>query len=285
MPLRGYIIEKYNNMTGAYTCHRLVEEAEKRDMELDIIGVHDCCITKDGIVNSRHSLEKRDFIINRYKWGAVKDALNSLSSRSYNSIEDYDIFKNKYQQVKLLRSSEFKIPKYILGSSLLPYKVLTSLLKPPFVAKALENSMGREIFLIENEGQYSSLSNDFPVDREWLFEEFISSSYGRDLRLFAIRGEAIACMMRKSQGDFRANVALGANVEDIKITPVLQQIANDICQQIKLDFVGIDLLFGEDGFYLCEINVMPGLEGIESASGINIAGKIIDMIQLDFYNE
>lgn len=285
MELKGYIIEKYNEMTGAYTCHRLVEEARKRNCCLDIIGVHDTCLSSGQILNSRYRLESRDFIINRYKWGSIKDALNTLAKRSYNRISDYDIFKNKYEQVKLLRSDKFKVPHYVLGTALYPYDSLVKIIKPPFVAKALENSMGREIFMIENEKEFSLLGKNFPIDKEWLFEEFISASYGRDLRLFAIRGEAVGCMLRKSKGDFRANVALGASVKNEEITPALKEIANDIYIQTHLDFVGIDLLFGEDGYYLCEINVMPGLEGIEEATGKNIAGMIIDMIKQDFSNE
>lgn len=283
--MNGYIIEKYNRMTGAYTCHRLCEEAAKRNITLDIVGVHDCILTPEGLENCGMILEKRDFIINRYKWGAIKDKLNSLGKRCYNSIDCYDIYKNKYQQVKRLRSAEFRIPDYVLASAALPFDYLCSRLTLPFVAKALENSMGREIFLIENKEDYLRLFQEYGPDREWLFEEFIASSKGKDLRLFAIRGEAVACMMRKSQGDFRANVALGASVEKVSITPSLRIIAEDICTQTGLDFVGIDLLPGKEGFYLCEINVMPGLEGIEGASGKNIAGEIIDMIKEDFVND
>ena len=118
--------------------------------------------------------------------------------------------------------------------------------------------------------------------KEWLFEEFISESYGRDLRFYSIRGEAVACMQRRSQGDFRANVALGASVEPYPVTSHIRTIAADIYEQTGLDFLGIDLLFGREKPYFCEINVMPGLEGIEKASGINIAGKIMETIRADF---
>lgn len=281
--MKGYIVEKYNRMTGAYTCHRLVEEARKRGVELQIVGVHDCLLTENkGVKNVGIDLERRDFIINRYKWGRIKDELNKLAERSYNRIEVYDIFKNKYEQLKRLRSAEFFVPKYILATSHLPFEALTTELQLPFVAKALENSMGREVFLIKDENDYLNLRKTYGPDREWLFEEFIESSYGRDLRLFAIRGKAVACMMRQSKGDFRANVALGAGVVPVEITPELEQTAYDICNQTGLDFVGIDLLFAPSGFVLCEINVMPGLEGIEGATGKNIAGSIIDMIIEDF---
>ena len=89
-------------------------------------------------------------------------------------------------------------------------------------------------------------------------------------------------MMREAQNDFRANVALGANVKKYPIDCRLQGIASDIFDQTRLDVVGIDLLFGHDGLYLCEINVMPGLEGIEHASGKNIAGMVLNEIMEDF---
>lgn len=272
-------------MTGAYTCHRLRDEARNQGIELSIVGVHDCLLRDGRILNSSIKLEKRDFLINRYKWGEIKDSLNELASRTYNRISCYEIFKNKYEQLKRLRCEEFVVPRYLLASLGLPFEFLASQLKTPFVVKALENSMGREVFLIKDEREYLKLRSESPIDKEWLFEEFIEHSYGKDLRLFAIRGEAVACMMRKSKGDFRANVALGASVTPVEITPRLQKIARDICVQSGLDFVGIDLLFAPEGYALCEINVMPGLEGIEEASGKNIAGKLIDMIKGDFKNE
>ncbi|MGM9803694.1 MAG: RimK family alpha-L-glutamate ligase [Muribaculaceae bacterium] len=282
MKLAGYLIEKYNKMDGAYTCHRLTDEAKALDIDLSIVGVNDCCLTEQGVENGGVLLEPRDFVINRYKWGRVKDAINHLARRSYNGIEPYNTFINKYEQIKLLRSEAFVIPDYVLSTSQFPYESLVRRLGVPFVAKGLENSMGREVRLIDNIDDYAALSADYTTSKEWLFEEFIAQSRGRDLRLFCLRNRAVACMMRKSGDDFRANVALGATVEAVEIDPTLQQIAQDVYEQTHLDFVGIDLLFGEDKYYLCEINVMPGLEGIEHASGINIAKEILTMIKTDF---
>ena len=122
----------------------------------------------------------------------------------------------------------------------------------------------------------------FGQEKEWLYEAFIRSSYGRDIRFFSIRGTVVACMQRRSRNDFRANVALGAAVEPFKVTPEIEQIASDIYEQTGLDFLGIDLLFGESKPWFCEINVMPGLKGIEAASGVNVARQIILTIRGDF---
>ncbi|MBP3878243.1 MAG: hypothetical protein J6E44_09830, partial [Lachnospiraceae bacterium] len=152
----------------------------------------------------------------------------------------------------------------------------------PAVAKGTESSMGEEVFLIRERSDLQMLCSRFGIAREWLFEEFIAASSGRDLRLFSMRGEAVACMQRKSRGDFRANVALGAEVEPYDVTEVLRTAARDLYEETGLDCAGIDLLFGEDGYVFCEINVMPGIEGIEKATGINIAGAVMEMIRRDF---
>lgn len=282
MALKGYLIEKYNVMSNAYTCNRLAAEAAARDVDLQIVGIHDTMVTPDGIFNHGVRLEPVDFVINRYKWGRAKDAINALSPRSYNPLSAYNVYINKFEQVQRLHSEAFLMPKYLLGTSLLPFASLVEQLGLPFVGKGLESSMGEEIVCIRNPEDYEKLSITYSAAKEWLFEEFISESYGRDLRFYSIRGEAVACMQRRSQGDFRANVALGASVEPSPITPAIRTIAADIYEQTGLDFLGIDLLFGREKPYFCEINVMPGLEGIEKASGVNVAGKIIETIKSDF---
>lgn len=282
MSITGYIIEKYNKMTNAYTCNRLVEEATKQGMDLKIIGIHDTMILENEIRNDGVKLEKRDFVINRYKWGKVKDEINSLAAKSYNPLEAYNIYINKYEQVKRLRSDAFLVPRYLLGTAMLQYEDIVNILGTPFVAKGLESSMGEQISLIEKEEDLKNLHKKYGMEKEWLFEEFVTTSFGRDMRFYSIRGEVVACMQRKSQGDFRANVALGASVESYEITPEIRQIAKDIYGQTGLDFLGIDLLFGEDKPYFCEINVMPGIEGIEKATGVNVAKKIVETIKSDF---
>ena len=96
MQIKGYIIEKYNKMTNAYTCNRLVEEAKKLAIDLKIVGIHDTMITPREIRNKGELLEKREFLINRYKWGKEKDEINALAEKSYNSLTAYNVYINKY---------------------------------------------------------------------------------------------------------------------------------------------------------------------------------------------
>jgi glutathione synthase/RimK-type ligase-like ATP-grasp enzyme len=89
-------------------------------------------------------------------------------------------------------------------------------------------------------------------------------------------------MIREAESDFRANVALGAHTRKYAVDDTIRSIAQDIYLQTGLDFLGIDLLFGKEGFYFCEINVMPGLEGIEQTTGVNVATAILETIKGDF---
>lgn len=285
MKISGYLIEKYNNMGNAYSCRRLLEEAQKQDIDLRMLGVSDTSVKDDNCYNQGHRLENRNFIINRYKHGKIKDSLNRLGTRSYNNLRALNIYINKLEQLKNIKSDYFIKPKYIAGFSSLPFKMLADELKLPFVAKGLESSMGQEIFLIKNQAEYKNLAKLYSRFKEWLFEEFIAESYGRDMRLYCIRGAVVAAMERSSNNDFRANVALGANIKKITIEPYFHNIAQDIYKQSGLDFVGLDLLYGRELPYFCEINVTAGLEGIEKATGTNVAGVIMQTIKDDFNAE
>ncbi len=280
--LRGYILEKYNNMGDAYTCRRLCEEARKRGADLRIVGVLDTVLSKEGLYCGGKRLSPCDFVINRYKSGCVKRRLNELASRSYNEPDSLERYVNKYAQMRDLKSEAYIMPEYLLSTAAADYDYIAGCLGTPFVAKGLESSQGREIFMIENLRQYEQLRNTFGGEKEFLYEQFIHTSYGKDIRLFSVRGNVAACMTRCAREGFRANVALGATVEPLEITDDIRQTARDIYEQTQLDFLGIDLLFGKEKNYFCEINVTPGIEGMERATGVNVAGLIAETIMGDF---
>lgn len=283
--LTGYIIEKYSCMKGAYTCHRILEEAAKRGVLLRIVGVADTMVCEDGVYHAGKLLTPCDFVINRYKYGHIKDEIGTLAKRTYNETGAFNIYINKYMQVKNIKSEGFLMPKYMLGSAFTAFDSIVEKLGMPFVAKGLESSQGAEIFLIENAEDFQALRDKYAADKEYLFEEYITESYGRDIRFYSIRGEVIACMTREAVQGFKANVALGAGVRAYPVDDNIRQAAKDIYEQTGLDFLGIDLLFGKEKPYFCEINVMPGIEGMERATGVNVAGAIMDTILGDLEHD
>ncbi len=282
MTCTGYLIERYTNMGSAYTCRRLVEEASKLGMTLSIVGVADVGVAGDGkLMLSGHELEHRRFAINRYKWGHVVRAINAACERSYNSIEPFCRYVDKYEQVRDVRSAAFRIPKWVLGTAAMGFSSVAEEVGAPFVAKGLASSQGREIWLIQDEADMERLLGSVGPDKELLFEQCITQSLGKDIRVFGVRGEAVACMRRVSHEGFRANFALGAELSPYPVDEEVRQAVRDVYQTTGLDFFGLDLLGGPGDYWFCEVNVMAGMEGIERTTGVNVAGRVMQAIGED----
>ena len=114
-----------------------------------------------------------------------------------------------------------------------------------------------------------------------ILQQFVKSSHGRDLRVLTIGGRAVACMERNSQGkNFKANVSAGGTGKSFPITPEIEWLATQTANVLNLDVVGIDLLFDEQHFKICEANSSPGFEGLEGALGIDVAKEILHFIRI-----
>ena len=280
MNAEGYVLESFSNMGEAYTCRRLVEEARAFGLELSVLGVSDTQLQRDGTIVSRGGVVRpRDFVVNRYKWGHVKNAVNAICRRGFNDIVLFNRYVDKFSQMQRLRLTAATMPAFVLSNGGADYHGIRERLSTPFVAKGLESSMGREVFLIHDEHDFKELSTRFGMNKEWLFEEAVMTSLGRDLRLFVIRGSVVAAMQRAACGDFRANVALGANCRQVEISQGMRDVAREVHQQTGLTYFGLDLLYGSGNeFVFCEVNVMPGIRGIEEACDVNVAKRIIETI-------
>lgn len=278
--LDGYLFGSYSSLS-VYTWRRLAAEAKSAGVDLRIIGVHDSHVSNGMAYHNGSPLPRRAFAINRYRSGRVSQFLNRCCGRCYNPDAAHSIYVNKFNQMESLTSDQFIKPDYLLAPARLSESVLAQRFGYPFVAKGTESSQGKEVFLIEHQEDLRDLHTRFEPDKEWLFQEFIGGSAGRDMRFFVIRGTVVAGIVRTARDDFRANVSLGATVEALDPSPAINRIAQDLWCQSGLDFFGLDLLFGSDKPFFCEINTMPGLEGIEAATGINAAKKIIDLILAD----
>ena len=281
MRARGYLIEKYDDMGGAHTCARLVEEARRAGMDLELVGVRDCSLDGARVLRHGQALPRRDFAIIRQKRGHVRDALCALAGRSYNELGAFSRFVDKYEQVRALSSPAFEVPRWRLVTCGQPLEEVSCELGLPFVAKGLASSQGEQVHLVRDEAGWRALAERYGEGFEMLAEELVSTSLGRDVRALCVRGEVVGCMERRAREGFRANVALGAEVRALEPDADVRRAAEDVCRQTGLDVVGLDLLYGAGGYYLCEVNVMPGIGGVEAATGKNVAARIVDAIRGD----
>lgn len=280
--MKGYIIERYNDMNSLYTCTRLIEEAKRVGVALDIVGVHDTYEYGEALYNNKTRVEQRDFSILRFKEGDINCRLSKLSPKQYNRIEHIELYGSKFAQLKNICSKHVIMPRFILSYLDINIDEIAQLIGVPFVAKALKGSRGDEVYLVGNSDEYNELRSIYKgLDKEFILEEYIKESSGKDIRVFCVGGEVAACMKRTAKDGFKANYKLGGAIEPYAIDNDIIQIAKDIYKSTSLHYAGIDLLFGRDGYVFCEVNVCPGLEGIEKASGLNIAGRLISSVKDD----
>jgi ribosomal protein S6--L-glutamate ligase len=153
---------------------------------------------------------------------------------------------------------------------------------PPVVVKLLEGTQGIGVILADStpvaEAIAATLSG--PGKLNVLLQQFVEESRGRDVRAFVVGNRVVAAMRRTAQaGEFRSNVHRGGSAEEITLEPEYERVAVHAAQVMGLRVAGVDLLEGRDGPVLLEVNASPGLEAIEAATKVDVAGEIVRLIE------
>ncbi|WFS63159.1 30S ribosomal protein S6--L-glutamate ligase [Pseudodesulfovibrio thermohalotolerans] len=151
----------------------------------------------------------------------------------------------------------------------------------PLVVKLLEGTQGIGVVLAETRHAAESVIQAFQgLNANILVQEYIKESKGSDIRCLVVGGKVVAAMRRTAgKGEFRSNIHRGGAAEPIKITPEERSTAVRAARIMGLNVCGVDLLRSNHGPVVMEVNSSPGLEGIEKATGIDIADKIIEFIE------
>ena len=150
----------------------------------------------------------------------------------------------------------------------------------PVIIKLLEGTQGIGVILAPDAKVAEAIIETLQTTgTNVLLQQFIAESRGRDVRALVVGDRVIAAMRRTAQGDeFRSNVHRGGSTEQIELSPEFEAAAIRAAQIMGLRVAGVDMLEGDDGPLILEVNSSPGLEGIEGATGLDIAGEIIDHI-------
>ena len=151
----------------------------------------------------------------------------------------------------------------------------------PMVIKLIEGTQGQGVVLAETDKAAESVIDAFRgLDAYFLTQEFIEEAKGADIRAFVIGGKVVAAMMRQAKpGEFRSNLHRGGTATAVKITPEERNTAVRAAKIMGLNVAGVDILRSKRGPVVMEVNSSPGLEGIEAATAVNIANKIIEFIE------
>ncbi|WP_166826329.1 30S ribosomal protein S6--L-glutamate ligase [Thalassoroseus pseudoceratinae] len=151
----------------------------------------------------------------------------------------------------------------------------------PVVIKLLEGTQGIGVILAETRKAAEAVIEAFRgLDANILVQEYIKEAGGSDIRCFVVGDRVVAAMKRQAKpGEFRSNIHRGGSAEKIKLTPEERSTAVRTAKALSLNVAGVDILRSNHGPVVMEANSSPGLEGIEQATGVNVASKIIEFIE------
>jgi ribosomal protein S6--L-glutamate ligase len=193
------------------------------------------------------------------------------------------VSRDKLRALQVLSRHRVGIPKTLFvrhSKEILP--AIERLGGTPVVVKLLEGTQGVGVILADTtkvaEAVIETLSG--PARMSVLLQQFVKESRGRDIRAFVVGNRVVAAMRRVAQGDeFRSNIHRGGYAEPIELDEEYDRIAVHAAQIMGLRVAGVDMLEGENGPVLMEVNSSPGLEGIENATNVDVAGEIIQLIE------
>lgn len=275
-----------------YSHKRLVEAAEQRGHTLDIIKTLRATINitshRPSIYYDGKKVEGYDAVIPRI--GASVTFYGLAVLRQFEMMGVYPLnesvaigrSRDKLRSMQLLARRGIGLPVTTFAHD--PKKateVIEMAGGTPVVIKLLEGTQGIGVVLAETPNSAKSVIEAFRgANVNILVQEFIKEAGGADIRCLVIGGKVIASMLRQgAEGDFRSNLHQGGSAKTVRITPQERSTAVGAAKAMGLNVCGVDLLRANHGPVVMEINSSPGLEGIENASNIDVAGQIIEFIE------
>ncbi len=275
-----------------YSTNRLVEEGEHRGHDMEVIDPLKCDIIiekeKPTIFYKDRYLDYVDAIIPRI--GASVTFFGCAVVRQFEmmgvftSVTSDAIIRSrdKLRSFQRLSKAGIGMPKTVFTNySRDVEKVLSHVGGTPVIIKLLEGTQGLGVVLAETRNAAESVLEAFNgLQARALVQEYIGEAKGADLRALVVDGHVVGAMKRQGkEGEFRSNLHRGGSAEITKLTEAEIKVAMKASRALKLPVCGVDMLQSNRGPLLLEVNSTPGLEGIEGATGKNIARNIITYIE------
>ncbi len=276
-----------------YSNQRIIEAGEQMGHHIEFFNISQCYIKLDAKTPEVHYrggriLNDFDAVIPRirpsmtYYGCALTRQFESLGVYVLNNSSAITHSRDKLYSLQLLLNNGLDIPITGFANSPLDTNDLIKMVGgSPLIVKLLEGTQGKGVVLAETKKAAESVINAFKsLNANILVQEFIKEANGKDLRCFVINGKVVAAMQREAPpGEFRANIHLGGTGSIVKITKEEKRLAIQAAKSMGLVVAGVDMIRSVKGSLLLEVNSSPGLEGIEGATGKDIAVEMIKAIE------
>jgi gamma-F420-2:alpha-L-glutamate ligase len=275
-----------------YNIIRLLEAAKIRDIDLKIVlpEQFELVVTRDdrkSILIDDKQIPLPHFVLPRLgsKTGffasSVIRQLEYLGVYVCNTADAINAVKDKLYMHQQLAHSKLATPNTMLAKFPIDIEVVKREIGFPLIIKNVTGMQGAGIYLCESEEKFLDIMELIYTNNSnanIILQEFVATSRGQDVRVFIVGGKVIGCMRRSSKNSFKSNVSKGGDVSSYDLSPEGEWLATETAKLLGLDIAGVDLLFDEHGFKVCEANSAPGFVGLEKVVGKVIAENILDYI-------
>ncbi len=284
-----FILSRNKNL---YSTSRLVEAGNKMGHNIRVVDYMRCYMNitsrKPTIYYGGESLGKVDAVIprigasNTFYGTAVVKQFEMMNCYCVNTSDAIANSRDKLRSLQILAEAGINMPITGFASHTKDIEgVIESVDSIPLIMKLLQGTQGQGIVLAETRKAAESVMSAFrQLDADIMVQEFIKESGGTDIRAFVVGEQVVASMKRTApEGEFRSNVHRGGTMENIALTSEEVEMAVNASKILGLSIAGVDLMRSDRGPLILEVNSSPGLQGIETCSNIDVAGKIITFIQ------
>jgi len=274
-----------------YQASRFKEEAEYLGVQLRHVCAEDFEIVEPS--------DKPDKIWYKGKYISIPDVLiTRVTGMSYfsfafvrllqrmgvlvmNSASSIELAEDKLRTVQVLTAKGLPIPKSILAKFPVDTDYIGQQLGYPLIMKTVHGAKGEGVVLFENQSQFKDVITVLQKATEGktnlIFQRYIASSFGRDVRVFVVGDQAIGAVMRQgAEGQFKANVSAGGSAHYFALDKQLADLAVEASQALGLSIAGVDFLFDGEGFLIGEVNSSPSFQGFETDSKANVPRLILE---------
>lgn len=286
--MRIAILSRNKNL---HSIRRLLHEAQELNVQCDVINPLDCQLIIDGrdsrIAVGNQVLPHYDSILPRigasitdYGLAVVKQ-FETLGTRSLNPSQGIAESRDKLRCLQVLSEAGLLVPPSVLSRSHRSLKVAVEAVNGmPVVLKVLKGTQGVGVMLIHTPISLGSVLDTLHgLDQDVIIQQFLKEGKGRDYRAFVVGNQVVAGMMRTAaEGEFRANIHRGGQGKLVKLPRSFTRAAVCAAQTLGLQVAGVDLMESKQGPMIIEVNSSPGFEGIEKATGLNIANAIMKQL-------
>ncbi len=277
-----------------YSTKRLVEAAKNRNHEVEVVNPLQCYVNitshkptvhyKDRVLNNVDAIIPRIGASITFFGTAIVRQFEMGGTYSLNESVAISRSRDKLRSLQILARKGIGLPISGFAHSAKSTDELIKLCNgAPLVVKLLEGTQGKGVVLAETYKAAESVIGAFQsLKANFMVQEFIKEAGGADIRCFVVGEKVVASMKRQGkEGEFRSNLHRGGTANVIKITPEERSTAVRSAKAMGLNLAGVDLLRSNHGPVVMEVNSSPGLEGIEKATGLDVASKIIEFIEKD----